>query len=75
MPNDTLMTGLRQVWRDRTTDTLRVSLHLDEWQRAAFAEARPELVPDGAPTVVTFDVPLAARVRVSHLGVWEPRSI
>jgi len=64
-------TGLQQVWRERPLDVRRVSLHRDEWQRAVFAEARPELVPDGEPQTVSMDADLATRVKRSHLGIWD----
>ena len=64
-------TMLRQGWREKASDAIRVSLHVDEWQRTYFADAYPELVAAGAPEAVVLDEVVAARVRKSHLGVWE----
>lgn len=71
MTNENTSTVLRQIWRERPSDTRRSSLHVDEWQRQHFALANPELVPDGIAVVVVIEPALASRVRASHLGLWE----
>jgi hypothetical protein len=71
MAETTDSTALRQVWRERPSDTRRVSLHVDEWQRHHFALAHPELVPEGLAVVVVIENVIALRVRSSHLGLWE----